>query len=127
MSNPFLSAFNNQFEEFIQNILIAFPNDIDIINGKNSIALMKKMNPKLIIIAWRDYVAKPYNHSIITGGINWFVSKDYTEDVQDIPEAKKILEVINRIRVPVSTLSDENKDIILKYIYNLNQLSLKYN
>jgi hypothetical protein len=127
MSNPYLNAFNNQFDEFVQNILIAFPNDIDIINGKNSLTLMKKMNPKLLITAWRDYVAKPYNQSIIDGGIEWFVSKDYTEDVQQMSEAKKILEVINRIRGPVSTLSDENKEIILKYIYNLNQLSLKYN
>jgi hypothetical protein len=127
MSNPYLSAFNSQFDEFIENILLAFPNDIDIINAKNSLLLMKKMNPKLLISAWRDYVAKPYNQSIINGGIEWFISKDYTEDMQNMPEATKILEAINRFRTPVSKLSNENKDIILKYIYNLNQLSLKYN
>ena len=127
MSNPYLSAFNSQFDEFIANILLAFPNDIDIINAKNSLTLMKKMNPKLLILAWRDYISKPYNQSIIDGGIEWFISKDYTEDMQNMPEATKILEAINRFRIPVSKLSNENKDIILKYIYNLNQLSLKYN
>ena len=48
MPNPYLTAFNNQFLEFVEDILRLFPNDKDLITTKNSLLLMKKMNPRLI-------------------------------------------------------------------------------
>lgn len=60
MSSPYLTAFNNQFLEFIEDILRLFPNDPDIIASKNSLLLVKRVNPRLIIMTWRDLIATPY-------------------------------------------------------------------
>ena len=49
MSNPILTAFNNQFVEFIEDILRLFPGDKDLLLSKNGILTLKKGNPKLLI------------------------------------------------------------------------------
>ena len=82
MSNPYLTAFNNQFNEFFDEIIKLFPSDVDIVNTKNSLQLMKKMNPRLIILCWKDFIAKPYGSEIEKGGMDYFISKDYSTDVE---------------------------------------------
>lgn len=61
MSNPYLAAFNNQFLEFVEDVLRLFPNDTDLLVCKKTLLLAKKMNPKLLITVWRDFIAKPYH------------------------------------------------------------------
>ena len=43
MSNPYLAAFNNQFLEFVDDVLILFPNDTDLLVCKKTLLLAKKM------------------------------------------------------------------------------------
>lgn len=124
--NPYLNAFNNQFMEFIEDIIRIFPEDKDIIASKNSLIMMKKMNPRLIVCAWRDFIAKPYQKDIEEGGMEFFLSKDYREDLVNMPDAEKILDVIERLREPLRNLHDDDKKTSLQYISNLTKLSIMY-
>jgi len=126
MPNPYLTAFNNQFLEFVEDILRLFPNDKDLITTKNSLLLMKKMNPRLIVMAWRDFIAMPYANEIETGGLEFFLNKDYSGDLSTMPDARKILDVIERLRVPLRNLHNDDKVMAMKYISNLTKLSLLY-
>ena len=126
MPNPYLTAFNNQFLEFVEDILRLFPNDKDLITTKNSLLLMKKMNPRLIVMAWRDFIAMPYANEIETGGLEFFLNKDYSGDLSTMTDARKILDVIERLRVPLRNLHDDDKVMAMKYISNLTKLSLLY-
>lgn len=126
MPNPYLTAFNNQFLEFVEDILRLFPNDKDLITTKNSLLLMKKVNPRLIVMAWRDFIAMPYANEIETGGLEFFLNKDYSGDLSTMPDARKILDVIERLRVPLRNLHDDDKVMAMKYISNLTKLSLLY-
>lgn len=127
MSNPYLTAFNNQFNEFFEEIIKLFPSDVDIVNTKNSLQLMKKMNPRLIILCWKDFIAKPYGEEIEKGGIDFFISKDYSKDIKNLDNTDKILEVIDRLRKPLSLLHEDDKKIAMQYLVNLTKLSLLYN
>ena len=60
MSNPILTAFNNQFVEFIEDILRLFPGDKDLLLSKNGILTLKKGNPKLLIQIWKQFIADIY-------------------------------------------------------------------
>ena len=126
MSNPFLSTFNSQFEEFLDDIMRLFPNDIDLITSKKSLLFMKKFNPRLIITTWRDLIAKPYHDEIENNGLDFFISKDYTEDLKLSPDSEKITSVIDRLRAPLKNLQEEDKATAMKYINNLTKLSLRY-
>jgi hypothetical protein len=126
MSNPYLAAFNNQFLEFVEDVLRLFPNDTDLLVCKKTLLLAKKMNPKLLITVWRDFIAKPYHKEIEEGGIEYFLNKDYTSDLQTMDESDKIMDVIDRLRTPLKGLHDNDKSTAMTYISNLSKLSMLY-
>ena len=99
---------------------------MDIRAAKNSLSMMKKMNPKLILTAWYTYVSQPYGEEILNKGLEPFIEKNYTEDIKYLEDSSKVLEVIDRIRKPIKEMNDTDKCTSLKYINNLNKLSNIY-
>jgi hypothetical protein len=126
MPNPYLSAFNSQFEQFLDDISRLFPDDLDLIASKKSLIFMKKFNPRLIITTWRDLIAKPYESEIENNGLDFFISKDYTNDLKSTSDSENITAVINRLRTPLKNLQEDDKATAMKYISNLTKLSLRY-
>lgn len=126
-ANPYLAAFNNQFLEFIEDVLRLFPNDTDLLVCKKTLVLAKKMNPRLIIIVWRDFIATPYQNEILNeGGIDFFLNKDYSSDLTVMEDSDEVLKVIERLRSPLKNLHNDDKETAMKYITNLTKLSLLY-
>lgn len=125
MSNPILTAFNNQFVEFIEDILRLFPGDKDLLLSKNGILTLKKGNPKLLIQIWKQFIADIYLKEIEAGDISFFIEKDYTNDVQ-LLESDKVVEVINRLRNPIREMDQTNRDACMKYIQNMTKLTQMY-
>ena len=121
-----LNTFNNQLSEFLEDVVRLFPNDMDIRAAKNSIFMMKKMNPKLIINSWYNYVSKPYGEEILDKGLEPFIEKNYSDDVKYLEDSHKVIEVIDRVRMPIKNMNDDDKNISLTYINNLNKLSNIY-
>jgi hypothetical protein len=117
------SVFNNHFDEFLGDIQQVFPDNVDIQTAKNSLLAIRKANPKLLVKIWNQYVAFPYQREIEEGNIEFFINKDYSNDVQQINQSDKIMESINRLRDPVRRMSQENQAKTMKYIQNLCKLS----
>jgi accessory colonization factor AcfC len=121
MSN-ILSAFNDHFFEFINDIQKVFPEDVDILSSKNALFLVRKLNPKMIVKFWKVYITNKYRPQIEASDISFFVSKDYSTDI-DATNPNTIMEYIDRLREPIKQMSDENKAKVMKYIQNLTKLS----
>jgi len=121
-----ISIFNNQFSEFIEDFLRLFPDDLDILSAKNSLTIIRKTNPKLLIKIWNKYVVIPYKNQIESGDFNFFVEKDYTQDLVKNDNSSKIMQSIDKLREPIKSMSKENKEKTMKYIENLSKLSLLY-
>ena len=66
MSNKktLLTAFNNHFLEFVNDIACVFPKNKDIKLSKNVVSTLKAANPRLIIRIWKEYVSDPYSKKI---------------------------------------------------------------
>jgi hypothetical protein len=127
MAQPnFINIFNNQFSQFIDDILSIFPNDVDILSAKNSLNLIRKTNPKLLITIWHKYVVIPYKEQINASNYNFFIEKDYSQDLKKNDNASKIMQSIDKFREPIKSMSIENKEKTMKYIENLSKLSLLY-
>jgi len=127
MSQPnIVSIFNNQFSEFIDDFLVLFPDDLDILSAKNSLTLIRKTNPKLLIKIWNTYVVIPYKSQIESGDFNFFIEKDYSQDLVKNDNANKIMQSIDKFREPIKSMSKENKEKTMKYIENLSKLSLLF-
>jgi hypothetical protein len=126
MSSPILSAFNNQFKEFMDDILRIFPNDKDLMTTKNMMSTLQKGNPRLLIQIWKNFIADPYVSEIEAGDIDFFINKDYKSDVSQLGDSEKIVKAIDRLREPIKNMDNENQQACMKYIQNLSKLSGMY-
>ena len=122
MSN-ILTAFNDHFIEFLNDVQSVFPEDADILTAKNALTAIRKANPKMIVKIWRVFIADKYRDQITAGDITFFIDKDYGADVSTAQNSDKIMDSINRLREPIRNMGPENQAKVMKYIQNLTKLS----
>jgi len=121
-----LNAFNNHFNEFIEDIVRIFPEDKDVLMAKQSFILAKQANPKLIIKIWKSFIVEKYMNEINEGDIGFFINKDYSTDINSVNNSDKIIDAINRLRGPVINMSPMDQMNTMKYIQNLTKLNIAY-
>ena len=122
MSN-ILTAFNDHFAEFINDVHLVFPQDADILSAKNALLAIRKANPKMIVKIWNSFIVGKYKGEIEAGNLDFFMNKDYTNDIANSNNSDKIMESIDRLRGPIKNMSTENQSKVMKYIQNLTRLS----
>lgn len=122
-----LKGFNNQFEEFLEDVEVLFPNNNDIKTTKTGLLMLRKANPKMIIGVWYKYVCEKYEEEIENENIEYFLIKDYSEDLKKNPNSSQVLQGIDKLRAPLRELDETNKKKSIQYLKNLNQLSKIYN
>ena len=122
MSN-ILTAFNDHFIEFINDVHLVFPEDVDILSAKNSLTLIRKANPKMIVKIWNAFIVGKYKGEIEAGNLDFFINKDYSQDVSNAANSDKIMESIDRLRAPIKNMTTENQAKVMKYIQNLTKLA----
>ena len=123
MSNNILTAFNDHFFDFVNDVQTVFPDDADILSAKNALMLVRKANPKMIVKIWNACIVGKYKSEIEAGNIDFFVNKDYASDVATVANSDKIVEAINRLREPIRQMAPENQAKTMKYIQNLTKLA----
>jgi hypothetical protein len=122
MSN-ILTVFNDHFIDFINDVHLVFPEDADILSAKNSLTLIRKANPKMIVKIWNAFIVGKYKSEIEAGNLDFFINKDYSQDVSNAANSDKIMESIDRLRTPIKNMSSENQAKVMKYIQNLTKLA----
>jgi len=123
MSNNILTAFNDHFFEFLNDVQNVFPQDADILTARNALLTVRKANPKMIVKIWNAFIVGKYKGEIEAGNIDFFINKDYSSDVSAASNSDKIMESINRLREPIKNMSLDNQAKVMKYIQNLTKLS----
>ena len=121
-----LKTFNNQLSELFEDVIKIFPNDKEIYLGYTSLTTLKKMNPKLIINVWKNYILNTYNDEIDNGNIDYFLNKNYSDDLKHTEYANEILSKIEKLREPIKSLTDDNKKKTIQYVQNLTNLCRFY-
>tara|TARA_B100000768_G_scaffold133164_1_gene123912 strand:- start:57 stop:449 length:393 start_codon:yes stop_codon:yes gene_type:complete len=117
-----LSAFNDHFMEFVDDVQLVFPNNDDIATVKTSLVSFRKANPRLILLAFKDSVIGRYRNEITQGDLNFFIDKDYKQDMTGMGSAKLILEKIDCLREPIRDMNNEDRIKVIKYMQNLMKL-----
>jgi len=122
-----LKAFNNHFFEFLDDVIAILPDNNDIRTSKTFFEMTKKGNATLLIKIWYTYIYKPYAEILDAGNLEFFITKDYSADMENLANAKDVLSAIDKIRNPIKEMSETNKAHSLGYLNNLNKLSNLYN
>jgi hypothetical protein len=123
MSSNILTAFNDHFIEFISDIQMVFPEDPDILSAKNALLAIRKANPKMIVKIWKTFIVDKYRGEIEGGNLEFFMNKDYSNDVSTSQNSDKIMDSIDRLREPIKNMTSESQAKTMKYIQNLTKLS----
>jgi len=121
-----LRAFNAHFDEFVNDILSVFPENTDIRSAKNIVLMARKANVTIIIKLWFTSIYSPYKDKIDNGDLEFFINKDYSQDLNGVSNSNDILSSIDALRKPIAQMSEVNKEHSLKYIQNLCKLSQLY-
>ena len=122
-----LRAFNTHLVEFLDDIISIIPGNVGLVTTKNSFEMYKKANPTLLIKIWYSYVYMPYAEIIEKGDLDFFITKDYSEDLSYLHNSKNILNAIDTLRGQIKEMSETNRNHSLEYIRNLCKLSNMYN
>ena len=120
-TNTLVRTFNSQFYEFIGDIQRTYPEDVDILTAQNALESMRKINPKLIANYWYHHIYLQYKAQIEGEDISFFLTKDYSDDLQKSKNSDKIMTAIDRLREPFRNM-DQNK--MLSYIKKLSKISI---
>ena len=119
-----LTGFKSQLRQFLDDLLLVFPTDVDVRTGANALSLLMRTNPVKVIEVWRNRIV-PYSGQIEGGEVDFFLTKNYDNDIS-MASKSTVLSVIERLRAPVQSLGPENKAKTMKYLQNLTQLTQLY-
>ena len=125
MSHPLvLSTFITQLDECLEDISKVYSSDARFVRCKLYLDTLKKTNPRMIITTWKTQVADKYEQHILEGDIDYFLNKDYT---QELPMYNPTIDqAIQDLRKAIQSMSEENKKKSIQYIQNLCKLSKLY-
>jgi hypothetical protein len=123
-----LGAFNDHFIQFVEDIQIVFPDNLDIATFRTALTKIRKANPRLIISGFKEHVAEIYRKEIEKGNINFFIDTDYKSHLieNSIQSSNMILEKIDCLREPVRNMNHAEQQKVIKYLQNLTKLSDMY-
>ena len=123
-SSLYLKGFTSQLTEFVTDLLLIYEDNQKLITCQRNIDLLVKNNPKMLILNWKKYITK-YSKEIEEGDIEFFMNKDYKSDVGN--KGSEYLVFIDEVKKIMTTMSEDNKNKVIKYIKNLNKLASLYN
>ena len=126
-NSMYMSTFNNQMGEMLEDVLRIFPEHPRVMKCKMYFEGLKKTNPRIVIQSWKIHVAMKYKEQIQEGHTDFFIHTDFTQDVETSgADTDMVTKTIREIKSFVSIMNDEQKNIMMIYIQNLTKLSLLY-
>ena len=123
-----LKTFNKQLTEFINDISTIFPGEKDVIVLATFMKTIMFGKPRAIIEVWYNNITLKYNKEIEDGEIEYFLNKDYSEDLQSTQGSVETLDAINKLRTTIKLAFDQdvNREKTIKYMQNITKLSNLY-
>ena len=121
-----LKAFTGHLMEFVTEIKKVFPEDADLRTGYFFLEGLVKVNPKSVILGWKECVNEPYKEEILRGDVDYFINKDYNKDLEGSQNKGKLLKTIDSFRERVRNMGEDNKKKSIKYVQNLTKLCSMY-
>ena len=117
-----VKTFNNHLCEFIDDVISVFPREVDLLTSRTFIKGVIKVKPKVIIQYWYQHIYLKYKTQIDSGDFEFFLRKDYNNDVTD----NDVLSSIEKMRVKIAGLSNESREKAVTYAKNLSKISVLY-
>lgn len=116
-----LDIFNAKMQEFLNDLVAAFPDVQDFKMCKSALTLALSFYPKKPQEIFNTYVAVPYKSFIIDKNEEFFLSHDFKHVVNSDAD----FDIVERIRNVWGVMSDTDKESVWKYFQILLVLNQK--
>ena len=122
-----MKAFNKQLFDFFDDIIRIVDLNEEVKVARVYFETLRKANPSILLKAWHKKITIPYGTIIDEGNVDFFLEKDYTSDISNVPNAREIVRIIDTsLRDPIRGMNDVNKAHCMKYVQLLSRLSVAY-
>lgn len=116
-------AFNTLLSDFFKDIQTIYPDNQEVSFAMDSYETIKRMNPSIVIKAWYMHAYLPYASYIDDGDLDFFLTKNYADDIADSGRKDEFLKMIDKVRKPLQEMDDVNREHTKEYLRKLNKLS----
>jgi len=126
MSKENFQKFNKLYFDFLS-FLKEYSNGDKLFNSfyqKNYV--IKNTNIKLFIKGWYDNITLKYYKTIMDENINFFLNKDYNNDINNLENSNDIIKYINYFKENYNKFEKKVMDEFINYIKELTKLSYMY-
>lgn len=117
--------FCTQLLEFMDDIILVFPNNLDIKTGRTFVLGLIKVSKKKLMGIWKTSIVDIYDEAIMKGDKDYFINKDYSYDL-GTGSTDRMMNIVEEIRLLIRDTSEENKDKAIKYLQNLSKICKLY-
>ena len=132
-NDRYYEIFNNKLTNFIDDLIIVFPNDNDFKLFKNTINLVKLANKKLLLKYFKLGVNEEFQNNILNKNEKFFLDNNY-RSVLDNSQIATVInkdnvndKLIEKLKEYWTQLNDDNIETVWNYFNILLQLSKKIN
>ncbi len=122
----YLSAFTNQLEAFSSELSGMFPKDADLKMALNMIKLIKKANPRKLLVVFDKFTVE-YKTEIMARDENFFIKHNFNELADKTGQSDYTYSLVTQLKSHWTEMSQESKDATWQYFIVLFKLSEKIN
>jgi hypothetical protein len=120
MNNKYYKIFNTKIIEFLNDLIIIFPDDTDFKMYKNAISLVKLASEKKPLELYKNFVTDEYKEHINNKNEIFFLVHNYNEILNSEKLHKEVdtnfnNKIVNKLKGYWEQLSEDNRDIVWKY------------
>ena len=126
MNQTLTKLFNTQLSELMGLLVSYFPDNADVVASQTAMNALKRTNPRILLSIWTEHIFAKYAVQISEGNLDFFINKDYRDELTDVKDVELILDSIDRLRPSFKELSGQNLKDVITYLQNLNTICFKH-
>jgi hypothetical protein len=119
--NLIVSAFNKTFDNFLNDLIAVFPEDLDFRIYKNAVTVLKNVNERKSFMLFMQHSPR-YRPYILVKDDTFFLDQSYDE----LAEGNNISKLVTKLKGLWSQLSQDNRNTVWKYMETFIVLQDKY-
>lgn len=118
----YLEKFNQTFQEFVEDLCVAYPNDGEFRVCKMVLNTALMADKTFLQRFFHNKIVCVYLDEIANKNESFFMDKDYTKYAQKFSGADQL---IAKLKSCWSNMTEENKEVVWRYLKVLTALSQK--
>lgn len=123
-----VKIFNDKLYEFVSDLLLIYPEDIDLYTFKSSLNVIWLIDDKKTIKIFNRYVVEKYRTELSSRNEQFFIDYSFDNEIQQYTknETDFSIQLMNKLKSYWSDMKNENKTIVFKYFDVLIAICDKY-